>query len=224
MKKTEFVLTLVKGKTNLELDVTMSNRGHLYIISVNRKNILEVLDNVLLSIKNSSYDDKIEIYFYSDNHQFKDFDMNISWITKVDLIEQLKKLYETVEDRYMIFYNNGVRNFNELADNQVLPRIFFIINEKPNLGYMSNNEFDDLIQQITQKGKDTGVHIILTSSFEEITPNPVHLFNCNGLFFKNQSVEYSNHLINSNELVELQDNEVVLTNFVLGKLKYNKDV
>ena len=43
-------------------------------------------------------------------------------------------------------------------------------------------------------------------------------------FFKNQSVEYSNHLINSNELVELQDNEVVLTNFVLGKLKYNKDV
>lgn len=224
MKKTEFILTLVKGKTNLELDVTMSNRGHLYIISVNRNNILEVLDNVLLSIKNRSYDNKIEIYLYSDNHQFKDFDMNISWITKVDLIEELKKLYETVEDRYMIFYNNGVRNFNELADNQILPRIFFIINEKPNLGYMSNNEFDDLIQQITQKGKDTGVHIILTSSFEEITPNPVHLFNCNGLFFKNQSVGYSNHLINSNELVELQDNEVVLTNFVLGKLKYNKDV
>lgn len=82
----------------------------------------------------------------------------------------LKWAVEEMEKRYQLFRNLRVREYDEyskLAKNDLevkhIPYIVIIIDELADLMMTSGNDVEDYIQRLTQKGRASGIHLIVAT-------------------------------------------------------------
>lgn len=82
----------------------------------------------------------------------------------------LKWAVEEMQNRYQVFRSLKVREFDEFtrlakkrADIATLPYIIIVIDELADLMLVSGNDVEDYIQRLTQKGRASGIHLIVAT-------------------------------------------------------------
>lgn len=92
-------------------------------------------------------------------------------ITEVKLAAAaLRWAVEEMENRYQLFRSQRVREYEEYAkvaankpNVSPIPYIVIIIDELADLMMMAGNDIEDYIQRLTQKGRASGIHLIIAT-------------------------------------------------------------
>ncbi|KKR71076.1 MAG: segregation ATPase, FtsK/SpoIIIE family protein, partial [Candidatus Levybacteria bacterium GW2011_GWC2_40_7] len=82
------------------------------------------------------------------------------------ILSALRWAIKTMDERYKIFAEKGVRNidgFNELAGFQSLPYIVVVIDELADLMAFAPVEVEDAIARLAQMARATGIHLIVST-------------------------------------------------------------
>ncbi len=82
------------------------------------------------------------------------------------ILSALRWAMKTMDERYKIFAEKGVRNiegFNELAGFQSLPYIVIIVDELADLMAYAPVEVEDAIARLAQMARATGIHLIVST-------------------------------------------------------------
>ncbi|KKR76687.1 MAG: cell division FtsK/SpoIIIE [Candidatus Levybacteria bacterium GW2011_GWA2_40_8] len=82
------------------------------------------------------------------------------------ILSALRWAMKTMDERYKIFAEKGVRNieaFNEMAGFQSLPYIVIIVDELADLMAYAPVEVEDAIARLAQMARATGIHLIVST-------------------------------------------------------------
>src|SRR3990167_4878158 len=82
------------------------------------------------------------------------------------ILSALRWAMKTMDERYKIFAEKGVRNieaFNEMAGFQSLPYIVIIVDELADLMSYAPVEVEDAIARLAQMARATGIHLIVST-------------------------------------------------------------
>ncbi len=82
------------------------------------------------------------------------------------VVHALSWALKTMEDRYKLFAEVGVRNiaaYNELSGFQAMPYIIIIIDELADIMLIAKNEVENAITRLAQMARAVGIHLVLAT-------------------------------------------------------------
>lgn len=172
--------TTLDGLRSVEFKLGKGSEAyHAIIVGNTGTGKTTLINNLLLGIAERYTAKEIQLYLmdYKEGVEFQKF-TNHPNVRKIFLDNKdfdaaynlLKDFAELIEERGQLFRKFGVRDideYNQLAEVEPLPRMILVIDEVQKLfspqEYRRSQAFDELLQDVTSRGRGFGVHVIMST-------------------------------------------------------------
>jgi len=172
--------TTLDGLRSVEFRLGKGSEAyHAIIVGNTGTGKTTLINNLLLGIAERYTAKEIQLYLmdYKEGVEFQKF-TNHPNVRKIFLDNKdfdaaynlLKDFAELIEERGQLFRKFGVRDideYNQLTNVEPLPRMILVIDEVQKLfsprEYHRSQAFDELLQDVTSRGRGFGVHVIMST-------------------------------------------------------------
>ncbi len=137
---------------------------HMLVAGVNSTDIHTFLNDVIVSALIRMDSDELELVLIDGKKDELDCYERLCEVAKDNYYDVIEDVTNVISERYdtlKVHYAKNIKDYNERPDVTKLPSVLVVINSYYDV-YNSNNKIARLLKDIINRGRNVGVHVLLT--------------------------------------------------------------